>query len=103
VKNRLDRKTKKHDPLMRAMFPNLDTTSRRLHRFPNAGKAFTAVDRAVGFGLEGHPRITTAGCTYGGVILTRTARGVLASITTGFATLRLVLEAPLSIEFLLAR
>jgi hypothetical protein len=37
------------------------------------------------------------------VILTGTARGVLASITTGFATLRLVLEAPLSIEFLLAR
>ena len=65
------------------------------------GEALAAIDRTVGLGLKGNLGLAAAGCTNSGEILAGTAGSVLASVTAGLATLRLVLETALSIELLL--
>ena len=68
---------------------------------PHLSKALAAVHRAIGFGLKGNLRLAAAGSTDSGKELAGTAGSVLASVTAGLAALGLVLEAALSVEFLL--
>jgi hypothetical protein len=65
-------------------------------------EALAAVDRAVALGLEGHTGFLAAVGAHSSEILAGTAAGILAGITACLAALRLVLEAPLGIECLLA-
>lgn len=65
------------------------------------GKAIAAIHRTVRFGLKRHLGLAAASSTNSGEILTGTAGSVLAGVTAGLAALRLILEAALSIEFLL--
>ena len=65
-------------------------------------EALAAVYGTVGLGLEGNLCLATATCTGSGEELTGTTGIVLASIAAGLAALGLVLEATLSVEFLLA-
>jgi len=64
------------------------------------GEALAAVHGAVGLGLKGDLRLTSAGGTGGGEILTGATGGSLAGIAAGFAALGLILEAAFSIELL---
>ena len=65
------------------------------------GKAIAAIHRAIRLGLKRHLGLAAAGSADSGKILTGTAGSVLAGVTAGLAALRLILEATLSIEFLL--
>ena len=67
----------------------------------HASEAIAAVDRTVGLGLEGNLGFAAAACAGCGEILSGTTSCILASIAAGLAALRLILEAALSIEFLL--
>jgi hypothetical protein len=64
-------------------------------------EALAAVYRTVGLGLERHTSLTTAHSAGSGEILAGTAGRILAGVAAGLAALRLVLEATLSVEFLL--
>ena len=64
-------------------------------------EALAAVDRTVRLGLERHSGLAAASCAGRGEELTRTASGVLASVTARLAALGFILETALSIEFLL--
>ena len=65
------------------------------------GEAIAAIHRTIGLGLKGNLGLATASGADSGEVLTGTASSVLASVAAGLATLRLILEAALSIEFLL--
>ena len=67
----------------------------------HASEAIAAVDRTVRLRLERNTRFAAASCAGSGVILSRAAGRVLASVTASLAALRLILEATLCIEFLL--
>ena len=73
----------------------------RLALLTHTSEALAAINGTVGLGLERHTGLAAAVGAGSGEVLTRSAGRVLASVTASFATLRLVLEAPLSIEFLL--
>jgi hypothetical protein len=70
--------------------------------FSDARKAITAINRSVGFGLEGNLGFSAASSANSRKIFSRSSGGILAVIAAGFAALRLVLEAALSIELLLS-
>ena len=65
-------------------------------------EALAAEYGTVGLGLEGNLCLTAATGAGSSEELTGTTSGVLASVTAGLAALGLVLEATLSVEFLLA-
>ena len=65
-------------------------------------KAIAAVNRTIVSGLERHLCLAAAGSAGSGEELTGSASGVLASVTAALATLGLILEAALCIEFLFA-
>lgn len=65
------------------------------------GKALTAVHRTIGLGLKGDAGFPATGSAGGSEELSGGTGCVLASVTAGLATLGLVLEASLSVEFLL--
>ena len=64
-------------------------------------EALAAEHGTVGLGLEGNLCLTAATSAGGSEELTGATGGVLASVTAGLAALGLVLEATLSVEFLL--
>ena len=64
-------------------------------------EALAAEHRTVGLGLEGNLCLAAATGTSSGEELTGATGGVLASVTASLAALGLVLEAALSVEFLL--
>ena len=64
-------------------------------------EAIAAIDRTLGFGLEGHFRLLAAVGTGSSKVLTGAAGGRFAAITAGLAALRLILKAALGVEFLL--
>jgi len=66
------------------------------------GEAVAAIDRTIGLGLEGDLRLAAAGSAGSREVLPGAAGRVLASVAAFLASLRLVLEAFFSIEFLLA-
>ena len=68
----------------------------------HAGEAIAAVNRAIGLRLERNTRFAAAGSAGSGEILTGTTGSVLACVAAGLAALRLILEASLSVELLLA-
>jgi hypothetical protein len=65
-------------------------------------KALAAVHRTVGLGLKGNTSFLAAGGAGSGEELSGATDSVLASVTAGLAALGLILEASLSVEFLLA-
>ena len=65
-------------------------------------KALAAVYRSVAGGLEGNLSFLAASCANSGEELSLRLSGVLSCIAASFASLGLVLEALLCIEFLLA-
>ena len=65
-------------------------------------KALAAVHRTVSLGLKGNTSFLAAGCAGSIEELSGATNGVLASVTASLAALGLVLEASLSVEFLLA-
>ena len=65
-------------------------------------EALAAEHGTIGLGLEGNLGLATATSAGSGEELTGATGSVLASITAGLAALGLVLEATLSVEFLLA-
>ena len=67
------------------------------------GKAIAAVHRAIISGLEGHTSLAAASCAGCGEEVTGTTSSILACVAASLAALRLVLEATLCIELLLAR
>ena len=69
---------------------------------PHTGEALAAINRTVGLGLEGNLRLAAASSAGSGKILAGTAGCGLAGIPAGLAALRLILEAALRIELLLA-
>ena len=66
------------------------------------GEAVAAVNRTIALRLEGNLGLAAAGSAGSGEILTGTTGSVLACVAAGLAALRLILEASLSIELLLA-
>ena len=64
-------------------------------------EALAAEHRTVGLGLEGHLCLAAAASAGSSEELTGAAGSVLASVTASLAALGLVLEAALSVEFLL--
>ena len=64
-------------------------------------EALAAEYRTVGLGLEGNLCLAAAASAGSGKELTGATSGVLASVTASLAALGLVLEAALSVEFLL--
>lgn len=66
----------------------------------NLCKALAAINRPVRLWLERHLRLTPAPGTGCGKILPRTTSRCLTRVSAGFATLRLILESPLRVEFL---
>ena len=64
-------------------------------------EALAAVYGTVGLGLEGNLCLAAATGASSGEELTGATSSVLASITAGLATLGLILEAALCVEFLL--
>ena len=64
-------------------------------------EALAAINGTIGLGLKGNLRLAAAGSAHGGKELAGTAGGVLASVTAVLAALGLILEAALSVEFLL--
>ena len=64
-------------------------------------EALAAENGTVGLGLEGNLCLAAATCAGSGEELTGATGSVLASVTAGLAALGLVLEAALSVEFLL--
>ena len=64
-------------------------------------EALAAEHGTVGLGLEGNLCLTAATGAGSSEELTGATSGVLASVTAGLAALGLVLEATLSVEFLL--
>ena len=69
---------------------------------PDKSKAFTAVNGTIRFWLEGNTGFLAAPCTYCSEIFSWAAGCTLACITAGFAALRLILKALLSIKSLFA-
>ena len=67
----------------------------------HASEAVAAVYRSVGLGLKRNLGLVAASGADSGEELTGSSGSVLASITAGLAALGLVLEATLSVEFLL--
>ena len=67
----------------------------------HASEAVAAVHRTVGLGLEGNLGLAAASSAGSGEILAGAAGSSLASVTASLAALGLVLEAALSVEFLL--
>ena len=65
-------------------------------------KALAAVHRTVSLGLKGNTGFLAAGGAGSGEELSGATYSVLASVTAGLAALRLILEASLSVEFLLS-
>ena len=65
-------------------------------------KALAAVHGAIGLGLERNTSFPAAGRAGSGEDLTGATGRVLAGVTAGLAALGLILEASLSVEFLLA-
>ena len=65
-------------------------------------EALAAEYGTVGLGLKGNLCLAAATCAGSGEELTGATSSVLASVTAGLAALGLVLEATLSVEFLLA-
>jgi hypothetical protein len=68
----------------------------------HTSKAVAAVNRTIRLGLERNLRLAAASSACGGKVLAGTTGSGFASIAAGFAALGLVLEASLSVEFLLA-
>ena len=64
-------------------------------------KAIAAVNRTVRLGLKRHASLAAASSTGSGEEFTGATGGVLASIAAGLAALGLILEAALSVKFLL--
>jgi len=64
-------------------------------------EALAAVHGTIRLGLERYTSLAAAACANSGEVLSRAAGSILASVTAGLATLRLVLESSLSIELLL--
>jgi hypothetical protein len=75
---------------------------RQLAFLSHAGETLAAVDRTVRLGLERNLRLAAARSADSGEILAGTTGCILAGIAAGLATLGLILEASLSIKFLLA-
>ena len=69
---------------------------------PHDREAIAAVNGAIGLGLEGYAGFLAAASANGGEILAGTSGSVLAGVTAGLAALRLILEASLCVELLLA-
>ena len=65
-------------------------------------KALAAVHRTISLGLKGNTSFLAASSTGSGEELSGTTNSVLSGVTAGLAALGLVLEASLSVEFLLA-
>ena len=65
-------------------------------------KALAAIDGTIAFRLEGHSGFSAAGSAGGSEELTGTAGSILACVAASLATLGLVLETALRVEFLLA-
>ena len=65
------------------------------------GEALAAEHGTVGLGLEGNLCLAAAVCAGSSEELTGATGAVLASVTASLAALGLVLEAALSVEFLL--
>ena len=65
------------------------------------GEALAAVNGTVRLRLKGNLGLAAAGSANSGEELTGATGGVLASVAAGLAALGLVLEAALSVEFLL--
>jgi hypothetical protein len=65
------------------------------------GKALAAIHRTVALGLKGHTSFTTAGGAGSREEFTGTTRSIFTGVTAGLAALGLVLEATLSVKFLL--
>lgn len=64
-------------------------------------EALAAVDRAIRLRLKRNLGLAAASGAYSGKILPGAAGGSLAGIAAGFAALRLILEAALSVKLLL--
>jgi len=65
------------------------------------GEALATIDRTVRLRLKGNLGLAATGGADSGEILAGTTSSGLAGIAAGLATLRLILEPALSIEFLL--
>ena len=65
------------------------------------GEALAAVDGAIGLGLEGNTSFAAAVGADSSEIFSGATGSILASVTASLAALGLVLEASLSVEFLL--
>ena len=65
-------------------------------------KALAAVHRTVSLGLKGNAGFPAAGGAGRGEELSGATDSILASVAAGLAALGLILEASLSVEFLLA-
>lgn len=68
--------------------------------FLHSGKAIAAINGTIAGGLEGNLCFLTAVCASGGEIFLRLSCGVLSCVAASFASLGLVLETFLSVEFL---
>jgi hypothetical protein len=64
-------------------------------------EAIAAVNGAIGFGLEGDASFLAAASANGSEVLAGATSSVLAGVAASLAALGLILEAALSIEFLL--
>ena len=90
------RKNKKAAPEIRCCF-----VFAKLAFSTHLSEALAAENGTVGLGLEGNLCLATATGTSSGEELTGATGAVLASVTACLAALGLVLEAALSVEFLL--
>jgi hypothetical protein len=70
--------------------------------FSDLCKALAAIDRTIRLRLKGNSGLATAHSAGSSEVLTGSTGRSLTGIPTRLAALRLILEAPLSIEFLLA-
>ena len=64
-------------------------------------EALAAVDRTIALGFERNLSLAAAGSAGSSEVLAGTAGSILASVTASLAALGLILEAALSVEFLL--
>ena len=83
----------KHSPFQRPII--------QLALLAHLGEALAAVNGTIGLGFKGNLGLAAAGSASSGEVLTRTTGSSLAGIAAALAALGLVLEAALSVEFLL--